>query len=101
LQVLYVGRGAPQKRVHLIAEIAKRMHQAGDRIRFSFAGDVENIIPGDLKSYVTLYGNVREEKELHEIYMNSDVLILTSAYEGLPIVMMDMMARGKLLSLLL
>jgi glycosyltransferase involved in cell wall biosynthesis len=96
LQVLYVGRGAPQKRVHLIAEIAKRMHQAGDRIHFSFAGDVENIIPGDLKSYVTLYGNVREEKELHNIYMNSDVLILTSAYEGLPIVVMDMMARGKI-----
>ena len=96
LQVLYVGRGAPQKRVHLIAEIAKRMHQAGDRIHFSFAGDVENIIPGDMKSYVTLYGNVREEKELHNIYMNSDVLILTSAYEGLPIVVMDMMARGKI-----
>jgi hypothetical protein len=56
------------------------MHQAGDRIHFSFAGDVGNIIPGDLKSYVTLYGNVREEKELHNIYMNSDVLILTSAY---------------------
>ena len=28
--------------------------------------------------------------------MNSDVLILTSAYEGLPIVVMDMMARGKI-----
>src|SRR6478672_10589488 len=28
LQVVYVGRGAPQKRVHLIAEIAKRMYQA-------------------------------------------------------------------------
>ena len=96
LQVVYVGRGAPQKRVHLIAEIAKRMHQAGDHIHFSFVGDVENIIPGDIRNHVTLYGNVSEEKELHKIYMNSDVLILTSAYEGLPIVVMDMMARGKI-----
>ena len=96
LQVLYVGRGAPQKRVHLIAEIAKQMRQQGDRIHFSFAGDVENMIPADTRKYVTLYGNVSEEKELHNIYMNSDVLILTSAYEGLPIVIMDMMARGKI-----
>ena len=96
LQVLYVGRGAPQKRVHLVAEIAKQMRQQGDRIHFSFAGDVENIIPADTRKYVTLYGNVSEEKELHNIYMNSDVLILTSAYEGLPIVIMDMMARGKI-----
>jgi len=96
LQVLYVGRGASQKRVHLIAEIARQMQQAGDRVHFSFAGDVENIIPAYVREYVTLYGNVREEKELHNIYMGSDVLILTSAYEGLPIVIMDMMARGKI-----
>ena len=96
LQVLYVGRGAPQKRVHLIVEIAKQMHEQGNRIHFSFAGDVENIIPADVRKYATLYGNVKEEKELHKIYMNSDVLILTSAYEGLPIVVMDMMARGKI-----
>ncbi len=96
LEVLYVGRGAPQKRVHLIAEIAKQVHQAGDPVHFSFAGDVENLIPADVKEYVTLYGNVRDEKALHDIYMGSDVLILTSAYEGLPIVIMDMMARGKI-----
>jgi len=96
LQVLYVGRGAPQKRVHLIAEIARQMHQAGERIQFSFVGDVENLIPDDVRKYVALYGNVGNVKELHEIYMNSDVLILTSAYEGLPIVIMDMMARGKI-----
>jgi len=96
LQVLYVGRGAPQKRVHLIAEIARQMHQAGERIQFSFVGDVENIIPADVREYVTLYGNIGDVKELHNIYVNSDVLILTSAYEGLPIVIMDMMARGKI-----
>ena len=96
LQVLYVGRGAPQKRVHLIAEIARRMHQAGEHIHFSFVGDVENIIPAAVKEYVTLFGNIRNENELHKVYMNSDVLILTSAYEGLPIVIMDMMARGKI-----
>src|SRR6185295_2242413 len=87
---------APQKRVHLIAEIARRMHQAGEHIHFSFVGDVENIVAAEVKEYVTLFGNIKDEKELHKVYMNSDVLILTSAYEGLPIVIMDMMARGKI-----
>jgi len=96
LQVLYVGRGAPQKRVHLIIEIAKEMQRANDAVHFSFVGDVEALVPVDVREYVTLHGNVGNEKELHDIYMRSDVLILTSAYEGLPIVIMDMMARGKI-----
>lgn len=95
LEVVYVGRGAPQKRVHLIAEIARRMHDSGRPIHFSFVGDVETIIPPPVANYCTLYGQVRDEKTLHEIYMQSDVLLLTSAYEGLPLVVMDMMARGK------
>ena len=38
----------------------------------------------------------RKDKEfLDRIYNQADVLLLTSAYEGLPIVVMDMMARGK------
>ena len=35
--------------------------------------------------------------KLHQIYQASDVLILTSAYEGLPIAIMEMMARGRVI----
>jgi len=96
LQVLFVGRGAPQKRVYLIAEIAKQMHLSNKPVHFSFVGDVEAIIPTDIKHYCTLYGHVKNAADLDVIYKQSDVLILTSAYEGLPIVVMDMMARGKI-----
>lgn len=95
LEVVYVGRGAPQKRVHLIAEIAKQLYYQNSNIHFSFVGDVTDVVPVDTKTYATLYGNIKDEEKLHKIYMQSDVLILTSAYEGLPIVVMDMMARGK------
>jgi glycosyltransferase involved in cell wall biosynthesis len=53
LQVIYVGRGAPQKRVHLIAQIARKMYELGSPVHFSFVGDVENIIPEDVKQYCT------------------------------------------------
>lgn len=95
LQILFVGRGAPQKRIHLIAAIAKELYARKSLVHFSFVGNVESFIPKDLKQSVTLYGNIKEEEKLHDIYMRSDVLILTSAYEGLPIVVMEMMARGK------
>ena len=94
LEVIFVGRGAPQKRVYLIAEIAKKMHDAGKKVHFSFVGDVEKIVPEDVQKYTTLYGNL-DKAQLEKVYAGSDVLLLTSAYEGLPIVVMDMMARGK------
>lgn len=97
LEVIYVGRGAPQKRVHLIAAIARHLHEVGSPVHFSFVGDVQHVIPSDVKEYCTLYGNISDEERLHELYMKSDVLLLTSAYEGLPIVVMDMMARGKVI----
>lgn len=95
LEVVFIGRGAPQKRVHLIADIAQKMNGSGDNIHFSFVGDVEKIInPADFP-FCRFYGNVKDETLMDRIYRQSDVLILTSAFEGLPIVVMKMMAYGK------
>ena len=95
LQVVYVGRGAPQKRVYLIAEIARRMVESGSRVAFSFVGDVEKIIDPAHFPFATFYGNVSDRQEMNRIYASSDILLLTSAYEGLPIAVMEMMAHGR------
>jgi len=95
LQVLYVGRAAPQKRVHLIAAVAKQMQAMGKPVHFSFVGAVEKIIPPEVQEFCTLHGNINDEKLLNSIYQQSDVLLLTSSYEGLPLAIMEMMARGK------
>ena len=73
------------------------MHVAGDKVEFSFVGDVSTIIPNEVKKYTTLYGNINDPELMHRIYLESDVLILTSAYEGLPIAIMEMMARGRVI----
>jgi glycosyltransferase involved in cell wall biosynthesis len=95
LQVVFIGRGAPQKRVHLIAAIAKKMKDKNANIHFSFVGDVEKVIEPVDYVFCTFYGNVKDKKQMASIYKNSDVLLLTSAYEGLPIAVMEMMAYGK------
>lgn len=95
LSVVFIGRGAPQKRVHIIAAIAKKMHEQKINIHFSFVGDVEKVISPDEYPYATFYGNIKDKNKMEDVYNNSDVLLLTSAYEGLPIAVMEMMAHGK------
>ncbi len=95
LEVVFIGRGAPQKRVHLIAAIAKKMDEMKTNIHFSFVGDVEKVIDIASYPYCTFYGNIKDRNKMEAIYSNSDVLLLTSAYEGLPIAVMEMMAHGK------
>lgn len=95
MEVIFIGRGSPQKRVYLIAKIAREMHQQGLPVHFAFAGNVSNIIRAADYPYCTFYGNVKERSKLQAIRRKSDVLLLTSAFEGLPVVVMEMMGEGK------
>jgi glycosyltransferase involved in cell wall biosynthesis len=95
LQVFYIGRGSPQKRVPLVAAIAKELHAKDLPVQFNFVGDVDKEINIADFPYCKFYGNVNDDRLMHEIYEKADVLILTSAFEGLPVVIMQMMAYGK------
>ena len=96
LEILYVGRGAPQKRVHLLAKLTVEAEKENIPVHFTFVGDVESYFIHLKNKNFTLLGQIKDRKDLEEIYNCSDALILTSAYEGLPLVVMDMMARGKI-----
>ncbi len=96
LQVFFIGRGAAQKRIHLVAAIAASMHEQQLPVHFNFVGDVEKIVDPASLPYCTFYGTVKEEAAMQEIYQKADVLLLTSAFEGLPVVVMQMMAYGKI-----
>lgn len=95
LQVVFIGRGAPQKRVHLIAAMAKILNDQKVNVHFTLVGDVENSIQISDFPFCSFLGNIHDENKMKEIYASSDVLILASAFEGLPLVVMTMMAYGK------
>lgn len=95
LQIYFIGRGAAQKRIHLITAIAETIHKKGLPVKFNFVGDVEKIIDPSAFQYCRFYGNVKGEAAMKNIYEEADVLLLTSSFEGLPIVVMQMMAYGK------
>ncbi len=95
LKVLFVGRGAPQKRVPIISAIAEELMMENRDFSFTFVGDVMPLLSPFVQKHATIYEFVQDKDLLASLYDDADVLILTSAYEGLPIVVMDMMARGK------
>jgi L-malate glycosyltransferase len=95
MQVYFIGRGSAQKRVHLIAAIADRIKKKNLSIHFNFVGDVEKVINISDYPYCTFLGNVKEEAKMKQVYETADVLIMTSLFEGLPVVVMQMMAHGK------
>lgn len=94
LKLLYVGRGSEEKRIHLVAQIAKAMYEAGYNYQFSFLGDVEKYIPDDLKKFCHLYGTITDKNEVDKIYRQHNVLLVTSYTESGPLVVMEAMARG-------
>ncbi|MFN8243104.1 MAG: glycosyltransferase family 4 protein [Ferruginibacter sp.] len=96
LQVYFIGRGAPQKRAHLVAATAKIIHEKGLPVDFIFVGDVENVIDTAAYPYCRFRGNIGSQTEMQQLYREADVLLMTSSFEGLPIVVMQMMAHGKL-----
>ncbi|MBC7937193.1 MAG: glycosyltransferase family 4 protein [Rhizobacter sp.] len=95
LQVFYIGRGSPQKRVPLIVAIAQKMHAKNLPVQFNFIGDVEKVIDVNIYPYCKFYGNINDDGLMHQLYQQADILILTSAFEGLPVVIMQMMGYGK------
>ncbi|MBP6456217.1 MAG: glycosyltransferase family 4 protein [Chitinophagaceae bacterium] len=95
IEVLFVGRGADVKRVHLISKIADELQNENVPINFTFIGDVEKVVSEKTLKTCKILGNVSDKNILISNYQKADILILTSLKEGLPLVVMDMMAYGK------
>ncbi|RPD41910.1 glycosyltransferase family 4 protein [Chitinophaga barathri] len=87
--LLYVGRGTPEKRAHLVAAIAK---EAG--VTAGFIGNVEAAIPEALRAHCRFYGELTDAARIDEIYRRHRVIVITSIREGFPMVIMEGMARG-------
>jgi glycosyltransferase involved in cell wall biosynthesis len=92
--VLYVGRSTAEKRVHLVAETARRVKETTPSIEFHFLGEVADAIPAALHPYCHFWGNQSNAEVIADVYNQSHILILVSDTEGFPMVVMEAMSRG-------
>lgn len=94
LNVLYAGRGGTQKRVWLIDKIATHFIDNNLRVKFHFAGTMEDEVSEKVKTDAVMHGQVSDAAIMKTIYEQTDVILLTSAYEGFPMVIKEGMANG-------
>ncbi len=93
-KVLYVGRGTAEKRVHIIARLAKQLQAKDAAIEFEFLGDVSEAISPSAYPFIKFWGNQGDAKLISSIYQSAHVLIITSDTEGFPMVIIEAMAHG-------
>jgi len=91
LNVLYVGRGTEDKRVHLVGKIATQCKKSGINSNFTLIGDLDQSLMTEDKKNCQLIG---ETRDVSRYYKNADILLITSSTEGFPMVVMEAMAYG-------
>lgn len=94
LRVLYVGRGAPEKRVHLVGQIASACAREGVPCEFTLVGDVDELVAPQDRPHCRIIGLLDNPSKVYEHYAAAHVLLLTSRSEGFPVVVMEAMAHG-------
>lgn len=101
LKILFAGRLVPQKRPELFIEMASHLYNRlpNANMEFVIAGD--GPLRSDLEQMVRNRGLVNkgvkfvgEISEMSEMYLSSDILVLTSDHEGTPNVILEAMANG-------
>lgn len=96
LKIYYAGRGGPQKRVWIIVEIIKKCKLLNLPVEFKLAGSFKNELPDAFIQEGIYLGELKGGEEMYNLHKNNDILLMTSAWEGFPLVIMEAMAFGAI-----
>jgi glycosyltransferase involved in cell wall biosynthesis len=94
LRILYAGRGGIQKRVWLVSRIAEFFLDSKDPVQFHFAGTMTADLSDRVLQMSVMHGEIESVEQMARLYQDCQILILTSAYEGFPMVIKEAMAYG-------
>lgn len=94
LQVLFVGRGSEEKRVHLIGRVARLCAEQGLPVQVTLVGDVAGQLEKGDQTCCRLTGPLDHKNEITRCYQQAHLLLITSRREGFPLTVMEGMAQG-------
>lgn len=98
-EILCVGRLVPAKGQHILLEACGKLKERGQTYHLTFIGDGED--QSSLESLaeqlgisdVTSFAGAVGQDEVHSYYDHADIFILASFAEGVPVVLMEAMAK--------
>ena len=94
IDIYYAGRGSAQKRIWIIVKIIEECRKQNLPVRFSLAGSFKNELPQNLIDDGTFIGEIKSGKSMQDLHAKMDMLLMTSAWEGFPMVIMEAMSFG-------
>lgn len=94
LKVLYAGRGGAQKRIDRLDKIAKQCMENKMPVEFHFAGNMMDELSDYVKANAVIHGEISNIDHMYALYKECHVVLLTSAYEGFPMIIKESMACG-------
>ncbi|MFD2598099.1 glycosyltransferase family 4 protein [Sphingobacterium corticis] len=93
LNILFVSRNGWEKRPRMFVDIAKKAFEKNMPFHFTMVGDFEEF-GNQVTPNVTLAGRVSDKQKLGTFYKEAHVLLVTSVFEGLPMVILEGMSYG-------
>ena len=96
LKVLSAGRGGAQKRIYLLNQVAEHCITNNLAIEFHFAGTMMDELSELVKSNSVIHGEISAPNKMQQLYETCHALLMTSAYEGFPMLIKEGMAFGCL-----
>ena len=95
IKIGFVGRWSDEKRPEIFLEIAKQVRLKNSSIEFYMVGiGMKSNIDSINEAGVFFLGEITNVKELAAFYEPLSFLLITSEYEGFPMVIMESMAQG-------
>ena len=94
LKVLYAGRGGPQKRIPLLDKIADHCLKQNNLLEFHFAGPMMDELSDYVKQHSVFHGQISRQEDMYALYNQCHIILMTSAYEGFPMLIKEGMACG-------
>lgn len=96
LRIYYAGRGGPQKRIHLILQVIEKCRNLNLPVTFALAGPLFNDLPKNFLTDNTYIGEIQGGEQMYSFHKSNDILMMTSAWEGFPLVIMEAMSFGSI-----
>ncbi len=90
LQLIFVARNSPEKRPEIVFDILRKLNEINFPFHCRIIGDFPE---GQELENTEFTGEIHDTNRLNDLYTKSDILLLTSEREGLPMVILEAMAH--------